>query len=132
MAAGLHGDTAIAHAALEIWSRYAKGLPAKLGWPAMTTLATIIEFGIHGAATRGGAQATVEWPEIVDVVERAIKRLRPEEARIVRYEYTHSNPPELGARHCRVTLNHYRVLLHRARRAVGMYVAASSVALQQD
>lgn len=127
----LTGNAGIAHAALEVWARHAKGMGVQLGLPSMTWLACVIKYGAHGAAQRSGSQS-VDWPEVVDVVERAMKHLREPECVVVRYEYLHWAAPEVSARHCKVSVGHYRVLLHRARRDIGMYVAASAVALQRE
>ncbi|MCC7126454.1 MAG: hypothetical protein IT178_16510 [Acidobacteria bacterium] len=127
----LAGPTAIAHAALEIWGRHVKGLGVQLDLPAMTWLASVIKYGAHGAAQRSGSHG-VEWPEVVDVVEAAMKLLPDRQCVVLRREYLHWQPLEVSARLCGMTGNAYSVSLHRARWAVGMYVAASAVALQNN
>lgn len=107
-------------AALEAWARWAHGVLDGLGWPARTLLARIIDQGIRGAAQDGSR--LVEADETMEQVERAVLRLTPKERETIFRHYFYWQPPEVSARYCGMSANHFAVVLHRARRRVHDYL----------
>lgn len=105
---------------LEEWARWAREGAAQMGWPRATLLARVMEQGFSGAAQPG---PTPEMPEEVLRVERAVLALKDIERKVVRKHYLYWQPVEVSARHCHMSANRFRVLLHRARTQVAKALA---------
>lgn len=108
--------------ALEAWARWAKQALSGLGWPAVSLLARVIEYGVRGAAQTSGVRL-VEVDSLCEMVDRAIVlRLKLKERRVLVTWYTQWSPRETAAEACGVTPEHFRVILHRARRSVADFL----------
>lgn len=117
-------------AALEAWARWGHSVLAGIGWPARTLLARIIEQGIRGAAQEGCR--LVEADEAMELVERAVLRLTPIERATICRHYFYWQPPEVSARYCGMSANHFGVVLHRARRSVRDYLEGARSIRQRE
>jgi hypothetical protein len=121
-------------AALETWASWAKSALAGLGWPQMTLLARIIEFGVMGAGQHyGGATPIVfiEYDELCATVESAVMRLKLVERNVVVKHYLYWQPIEVSARHLEMSPGRFRTILHRSRRSIKDYLDGRKIALQQ-
>lgn len=108
----LNGSRAAVDAALEEWAKWCHDGAAQLGWPRATLLARVIRWGFTGASQAGPLP---EMPEDVLRVEQAVLRLKNIEQQVVKKHYLYWQPIEVSARHCHMSPNRFRVLLHRAR-----------------
>lgn len=117
-------------AALEAWARWGHSVLAGIGWPARTLLARIIEQGIRGAAQEGCR--LVEADETMEMVERAVLRLTEKERQVICRHYFYWQPPEVSARYCGMSANHFGVVLHSARRRVRDYLEGAKYSRQRE
>lgn len=104
-------------AALEAWARWGRGTVN--GWPMRTLLARVIEQGFTGAAQQG---APVEMSEAVQLVEKAVLRLREIERKVIVKHYVNWQAVEVSARSLGMSPGRFRTVLHRARRSVRDYM----------
>lgn len=130
-------ELADADAALEHWAAWAKSALSAVGWPEKTLLARVIEYGVLGAAQRGGGTPVVgmvvEYDELCAWVEEAVMRLAIDEHRIITYVYLGNMPPEIAAKELGISRGTFDSRLSRARRSVRDYLDGrkASLALQE-
>lgn len=110
-----------ADAALEAWARWGRSVLSGIGWPQWTLLARVIAQGFTGAAQKGGRCFEVD--EAMEWVERAVLRLTARERQVVCKHYLFWQPPEVSAQNLGMSYGHFRVVLNRARRRIGDYLA---------
>lgn len=118
--------------ALEAWARWAKQMLGSLGWPAWTLVARMIEFGVFGAAARGGLATQHDSDQFCECVERIVMQLHQADRRVIIMQYMHWQPIEVSSKQCGMTPGRFRIVLHRARREVGHRLEGIKIALQQN
>lgn len=114
-------DFAFADYALERWARKSANDLQSLGWPPITVLGRVIEFGISGAA-QGGAKV-MEIDEMFQATDRAVARLRPREKLVVRTHYSGAwRTDKESARKLGMNHTSFRQILLFARTKVQSYL----------
>jgi DNA-directed RNA polymerase specialized sigma24 family protein len=61
--------------------------------------------------------------EAIEAVERAVLRLKDIERQVIVKHYVSWEPVEISAQKCEMSVNRFRVILCRARRKIGDYLA---------
>ena len=110
-----------AHAALEMWARWAGSAFSALGYSRVSIIAKLIEFGPLGAAGSFGP-VPVEIDTTCEVVDRAILRLDSTEREVIYRTYLHNDAAQVTAKKCGLTYGYYREVLAKARQRVGDYI----------
>lgn len=110
-----------AHAALEMWARWAKSYLSGLGYSPINIIAKCIEFGPLGASG-SFAPVPVEIDRTCELVDRAISRLDRTERDVIYRTYLHSDAAQVTARNCGLTYGYYREVLAKARQRIGDYL----------
>lgn len=112
---------AFADYALERWARKAAGDLTALGWPPVTLLGRIIEFGISGAAQPGAK--VLEIDELFQATDMAISRLSEQEKLVVCTHYAGTWKTEKVSAY-KIGLSHdtFRKALQFARSKVQSYL----------
>lgn len=114
-------DCANVDAALEAWARWAKSAFSGLGWPSLSLIGRIVEFGLRGAAQTHGVKI-LEVDSTCELVDRAIMRLDETERDVILQTYLSHDAAQVTARKCGLTYQYYRNVLSRARRRIGDYL----------
>jgi hypothetical protein len=109
-----------AHAALEMWARWASSYLSGLGYAKVNMVARFMEYGPMRSA--GFGPAPVEIDSTCEVVDRAITRLDETEREVIYRTYLHSDAAQITARKCGLTYGYYREVLFKARQRVGDYI----------
>jgi hypothetical protein len=117
----LRDDSKEAHAALEVWARWASSEFGALGYSRVNIIARLIEFGPLGAAGSFGPRP-VEIDATCEVIDRAILRLDSTEREVVYRTYLHNDAAQVTARKCGLTYGYYREVLAKARQRIGDYI----------
>lgn len=112
--------------AIEAWARWAREALSGLGWPPVSLLAKVIEYGVRGAAQAGGIHY-VETNAACEIVDRAIRQLPELERRVVVVYYTRWQPRESAADYCGVSEGYFRKLLSQGRRGVKDYLRGAAL-----
>jgi hypothetical protein len=110
-----------AHAALEMWARWASSVFSGLGYGRVNIIARLIEFGPLGASGSFGP-VPVEIDRTCEVVDRAVARLDSTEREVIYRTYLHNDAAQVTAQKCGLTYGYYREVLATARRRVGDYI----------
>lgn len=111
-----------AHAALEMWSRWARS--AFVGWPTSSIIARMIKLGAGAAHVLTGPTA-LERDELCERIDRAVSRLDETEREVIVRTYLGRDTAQITAQKCCLTYQYYRQLLSRARQRVGDYLAGA-------
>lgn len=114
-----------AHAALEMWARWAKSYLSGLGYSPANIIARLIEFGPLGAAGSFGP-IPVEIDVTCEIVDRAILRLDDTEREVIYRTYLFDDAAQVTAQKCGLTHRYYLDVLERAKARVGDYLAGAS------
>jgi len=128
----LEGVAGEADVALEAWARWAKQVLGNLGWPPWTLIAKVIEFGVYGAAARGGMSSQHDSDQFCECVEKIVMQLRQEDREVIVMQYMRWQPIEVSSKLCGMSPGRFRTVLHRARREVGHRLEGIKIALQQN
>jgi hypothetical protein len=113
-----------AHAALEMWARWAKSYLTGLGYSQVNIIAKSIEFGPLGASGSFGP-VPVEIDATCEIVDRAISRLDKTERTVIYRTYLHNEAAQVTAQKCGLTYGYYREVLKDARRRIGDYLSGA-------
>ena len=117
----MRDDSREAHAALEVWARWAKSYLNGLGYSATSIIARCIEFGPMGHSGSFGP-IPQEIDRTCEVVDRAILRLDDTERTVIYRTYLHDEAAQITAQRCGLTYGYYREVLAKARQRVGDYI----------
>jgi hypothetical protein len=109
-----------AHAALEMWARWAKSYLSELGYSSVNMVARFMEYGPMRSG--GFGPAPVEIDSTCEVVDRAISRLDETEREVIYHTYLRNDAAQITARKCGLTYGYYREVLAKARQRVGDYI----------
>jgi hypothetical protein len=109
-----------AHAALEMWARWASSYLSGLGFAKVNMVARFMEYGPMRSG--GFGPAPVEIDRTCEVVDRAITRLDETEREVIYRTYLHDDAAQVTARKCGLTYGYYREVLFKARQRVGDYI----------
>lgn len=110
-----------AHAALEMWARWAMSVLSGLGYPRVNVIAKLIEFGPLGASGSFGP-VPVEIDRTCEIVDRAILRLDTTEREVIYRTYLFNDAAQVTAKKCGLTYGYYREVLAKARQRIGDYL----------
>lgn len=116
-----------AHAALEMWARWAKSYLTGLGYSQVNMVQRFIEYGPLRSGTFG--PAPVEIDRTCEIVDRAISRLDETEREVIYCTYLRSDAAQVTARKCGLTYGYYREVLAKARQRVGDYIIGAQHAV---
>lgn len=116
-----------AHAALEMWARWAKSYLSSLGYSSVNMVARFIEYGPLRSGNFG--PAPVETDSICETVDRSISRLDPTEREVIYRTYLENDAAQVTARKCGLTYGYYREVLAKARQRVGDYLIGAQHAV---
>lgn len=115
-----------AHAALEMWARWAKSYLSGLGYSPVNIIAKCVEFGPLGASGSFGP-VPVEIDRTCEIVDRAISRLDKTQRQVIYETYLRSDAAQVTAQRCGLTYGYYREVLKDARRRVGDYISGAKI-----
>ena len=116
-----------AHAALEMWARWAKSYLSGLGYSPVNMVARFMEYGPMRAG--GFGPAPVEIDATCEIVDRAISRLDSTEREVIYQTYLKSDAAQVTARKCGLTYGYYREVLAKARQRIGDYIIGAQHAV---
>lgn len=119
----MRDDSREAHAALEVWARWAKSYLSGLGYSPINMIARFVEYGPMRSG--GFGPIPVEIDQTCEIVDRAIARLDEVEQEVIYRTYLENDAAQVTARKCRLTYGYYREVLKDARRRVGDYIAGA-------
>lgn len=109
-----------AHAALEMWARWAKSYLSGLGYSKVNMVARFMEYGPMRAS--GFGPAPVEIDRTCEVTDKAIGRLDSTEREVIYVTYLRDDAAQVAAQKCGLTYGYYREVLAKARQRVGDYI----------
>lgn len=115
----MEADTKLVHALLEAWGRWAKDVDSR-GWPPMTLLSRMIEFGPQGASQQG--KPPISMPDEIARVDAAVGRLCEIDKRAVIAYYTRWEPMEVLAKRLHMRERQVRRVLDRARWRLALHL----------
>lgn len=116
-----------AHAALEMWARWAKSYLSSLGYSSVNMVQRFIEYGPLRSGSFG--PAPVEIDRTCEIVDRAISRLDETERDVIYHTYLANDAAQVTARKCGLTYGYYREVLAKARQRVGDYMIGAQHAV---
>jgi hypothetical protein len=116
-----------AHAALEMWARWAKSYLSGLGYSATNMVARFMEYGPLRSGSFG--PSPVETDSVCEVVDRAISRLDKTEREVIYRTYLKDDAAQITAQKCGLTYGYYREVLAKARQRVGDYIIGAQHAV---
>lgn len=112
---------AFADYALERWARKSASDLAALGWPPVTLLGRIIEFGISGAAQAGSK--VLEIDALFQATDMAVSHLSEQEQLVTRTHYSGAwKTDKVGAYKIGMSHDMFRQVLHMSRAKVQSYL----------
>ena len=117
-----------AHAALEMWARWALSVFSGLGYARVNAIARLIEFGPMGASQSFGP-VPVEIDRTCEIVDRAVARLDYTEREVIYRTYLQNDAAQVTAQKCGLTYGYYREVLAKARQRIGDYINGAKSAV---
>jgi hypothetical protein len=116
----MRDDSREAHAALEMWARWAKSYLSGLGYSPVNMVARFMEYGPMRAG--GFGPVPVEIDRTCEITDKAISRLDETEREVIYRTYLREDAAQITAQKCGLTYGYYREVLAKARQRVGDYI----------